>query len=369
VLFSGSFALFLVLVGLKFDPRFGFTELAGFGDTWEARRTSRLSQVPHHVKPRSNGYDGQFYAQIALDPALRDADLTTAIDAPAYRARRILLPATAHALGFGRPAAVLQVYCLLNVACWIALGFLLLHWIPMEGIRDFARWAACMFSMGVLDSVRLALTDMPALLLVLVSMLLLARAREVPAALAGVLAVLTKETSILGLGHFFAPSRLRDRAAFVRSLAWVAVAAGAFVLWMTYVSTRFGEMGLQADGNITFPFSEFMDAAFGAIAELSRARFDTRYAFRLAAMAGLTIQFAWLVWHRQPASAMWRLGMIYAILFVCLGSNVWHGYWAACRLALPMTVAFNVLLPKNRAFWPLLVLSNLPVIHAVIRWL
>ena len=45
----------------------------------------------------AGGYDGQFYAQIACDPTLRDPALVPAVDTLAYRARRIGLPATAWA--------------------------------------------------------------------------------------------------------------------------------------------------------------------------------------------------------------------------------------------------------------------------------
>ena len=38
---------------------------------------------------------------------------------------------------------------------------------------------------------------------------------------------------------------------------------------------------------------------------------------------------------------------------------------AATRVLLPMTFAFNVLLPRNRWFWPLFVVGNLPTVHGL----
>ena len=47
---------------------------------------------------------------------------------------------------------------------------------------------------------------------------------------------------------------------------------------------------------------------------------------------------------------------------VVLGPDVWGGYpGAALRVVLPMTIAFNLLLPRTRRFWPLAILGNLSV--------
>ena len=65
----------------------------------------------------------------------------------------------------------------------------------------------------------------------------------------------------------------------------------------------------------------------------------------------------------------WRIGAAYSILLLFLSYWVWSGYWAACRAVLPMTIAFNLLLPPNRFFWPLWILGNLTLLHGVWRFL
>lgn len=140
--------LLAILVLDKFSPQTGFTSLIRFGEAWQNRRHSSLQNLPVATVSASSGYDGQFYAQIALDPLLRDAEFARIIDAPAYRARRILVPATAATLGFGSPWWTLQAYALINVFCWFALGWLLLRHIGGHSWPDFARWAGCMFSLG-----------------------------------------------------------------------------------------------------------------------------------------------------------------------------------------------------------------------------
>ena len=62
----------------------------------------------------------------------------------------------------------------------------------------------------------------------------------------------------------------------------------------------------------------------------------------------------------------WRLGIVYAGLMTVIGFSVWEGSPGAfVRLLLPMTVAFNVLLPQSRWFWPLFALGNLTLVQGV----
>ena len=50
-------------------------------------------------------------------------------------------------------------------------------------------------------------------------------------------------------------------------------------------------------------------------------------------------------------------------LLFLLGPAVWGGHpGAAGRVVLPMTIAFNVLLPRQRWFWPLFALGNVTVL-------
>ena len=62
-----------------------------------------VRDVPRRVYVDSMGYDGQFYAQLAVDPLLQSPGIENALDAPAYRARRILLSWTAYVFGFRTP--------------------------------------------------------------------------------------------------------------------------------------------------------------------------------------------------------------------------------------------------------------------------
>ena len=79
-------------VGQLYRPATGFTTLILFGGQFEGNALPAVRAVPHHIEAGA-GYDGQFYAQLALDPLLRSEAITTAIDNAG-------IPRTAH------PAAV-----------------------------------------------------------------------------------------------------------------------------------------------------------------------------------------------------------------------------------------------------------------------
>lgn len=359
--------LFALLVLAKFDANAGFAPLLRLGGQWESRQHPALRQLQFPTLPESAGYDGQFYAQLALDPTLRDPALARALDSPAYRARRIALPALAHLLGVGRPALILQIYAVLNVACWFALGWLLLRPWPPVSAANFARWFGCMFSLGVLDSVRQSLVDLPALLCLVLAVQ--AHARSLPRGAAWLaLGHLTKETNLLGSAALYA---WRDRhEPMSRSWSWLALSCLPLALWLLYVGSRFeGEAAQTGLGNFTWPLLGAVGQWLRSAGEFSGGNFDSRHLFSLLAIPGLFLQFGVLCRHRAPGEAWWRIGVAYGVLLLFLGEWVWSGYWAACRAVLPLTIAFNLLLPPGRAFWPLWVAGNITILHGIWRFL
>src|SRR6204780_5500527 len=93
----------VILLGVEIrrwhDPHTGFSSLIDFGERFAPRRLPERSDQPLYTYGRS-GYDGQFYAQLAVAGNPFDPALARALDAPVYRTRRMLLPALAHLAGF-----------------------------------------------------------------------------------------------------------------------------------------------------------------------------------------------------------------------------------------------------------------------------
>jgi len=358
---------FLALIGARWDSRTGFTSVLRFSEGYAKKRIAPLRDLPVATFPTGNGYDGQFYVQLALSPTLRDPGLTEALDAPAYRARRILPAWTAWMLGFGRPWLVVNAFALLNVFCWLALAWLLPRWLPGAGARPFAAWACVLLGVGCLESVRLSLTDLPATLLLALGVCALETGRRRGAVLAFAGAALTKETSLFVCSVFTgsAGRTFSWRTSFLGTLG----VALPLLLWSAYVSHVFGFDASAGQGNFDWPGLAWVRHVGHCVQALAAGDFDGRYSFGLLAALSLAWQALWLWRHRRPENAWWRIGAAYALLLPFLGDGVWHGYWAALRAVLPLTLAYTLLIRDDKRFWLLLLLGQVTLPHALWRFL
>jgi hypothetical protein len=132
-----------------------------------------------------------------------------------------------------------------------------------------------------------------------------------------------------------------------------------------YLKTR----GLPADMSgarkIGLPLAAYLEKLVSTIGALRRGA-DHYVWFSLLSGAAPTAQAAVLAAYRNWSSPWWRLGAAYALLGLVRGPAVWEGHpGAAARVLLPMTIAFNVLLPGSRLFWPLWILGNLALVHGL----
>jgi hypothetical protein len=356
-------AAFLYFVGRFHIPGKGFTALINFGDAYSARRLPEISATTTYIVPESTGYDAQWYAQLAVRPDLRSAEIATAVDNVPYRARRIFFPLVASLLGGGDPQRTLEVYALTNVVCWILLGAVLLHWLPPRCWGNVARWIAVMLSYGLSFSVRNALVDGPALLLIATGVLLHEKGRDLSAAAVLGLAGLGKETCILaGAALVHAPFRsLRDWARLALKASFVVL---PLALWLFYLLTSFGfgsgEMGAR---NFAFPLVELWQKTVRCAAALGGFPRAFEYAIGdCLLLVSLVSQFLFFALRPRPMEAWWRIGAAFAALMAILGEAVWEGFpSAAGRVVLPMAFAFNILLPRGPRWWPLFILGNLSV--------
>jgi hypothetical protein len=350
--------LVLWSVGQLYRPKVGFTTLILFGKAFEPARLPALRDVPHWVEFGA-GYDGQFYAQLAVDPFLRSGSIATALDSPPYRARRILLPWTAHLLGWGDPWRTLQAYALLNVASWLLLAFLLLYWLRPGSARPVLAWTACLLSEGLLASMRRSVPDGPSVLVLALAILAVEKNRRwLGAALLG-LAGLTRETNLLG-GAILIPERpgVRQLAAFAAQGAFAAAPIALWVLHLWWIGYPPNDTGL---GNFGVPLASYVTKWSVTVRDLLQGGWDSYARFSLLTLVALTTQACFFAWQRDWRSGWWRVGAVYALFMIVLGDAVWEGHPAAVgRVLLPMTVAFNVMLPRLRwrVFLPFWILGN-----------
>jgi hypothetical protein len=179
---------------------------------------------PDLVLPGGIGHDGQQFYVIARSPTDLDG-LTENLDRPRYRLQRPLFPLLAWALhpgggGYGLVAALVVVGAASVFLAGIAAG-------ALSRRLGGGAWPALLIPLlpGTYAALRLTLADTLALGLVLGSLYASERGRPAGAVVAGVLAVLAKESILVVLiGHALFR---RTRA----SIAAAVAAGGAVALW------------------------------------------------------------------------------------------------------------------------------------------
>ena len=358
-------ALFLWNAAQFYLPGKGFTYLIMFGERQHASYLPELRAVNHFELEDSSGYDSQFYAQIAMHPALGDPVLKKAVDSLPYRARRILFCWTAWLLAGGDPAGAMHVYAVQNLVCWVLLAFVLLRWFPPTGWENLFRWAGVMFSFGLCFSVRGSLVDGPSLLLIAVAMALAEAGMPWLSACVMGIAGLGKETNILA-GAAVTPFPPRTRGEWVRLAARCLLVVAPLILWLACLKAWLGSGGDAGARNFASPFSAYVAKWLDAVHQLSVEGSDSLAKWSIAMLVALMVQCLFLVLVPQPRNPWWRLGICYAVLMALLGDAVWEGYpGAASRVLLPMALAFNVLVPRGRGWWVVLVLGNLTMLSSL----
>ncbi len=254
-------AIFLASVARFYHPTTGFTALIAFPDGNDSEAPA-LQDLPHERVPPWASYDGQFYAQRALDPLARDPRVDRAMDLAPYRARRILFSWTAYVLGLGRPAWILEAFALQNVAAWLILAILVTRWLPLRSGRHLALWTACLFSHGLLWSVRFALLDGPSLVLTALAIVAAERERWILSACVVGVNGLGRETNVLGVFAQAFPARPRE---WLRLACAAVIVVLPLLIWEDYLYSIYRSTIFAGGDQLTMPGSALVSTVGRAL--------------------------------------------------------------------------------------------------------
>ena len=215
--------------------------------------------------------------------------------------------------------------------------------------------------------------DGPGMLLLALGVAAMERGRTNRAAWVVGIACLAKSTNVLWSAMVVGPEDVRHRnwqGVVLRGLL-VAAPLTAWMLYLVLGTPLGGASELVAgshgiSNNFAVPFSGYAAKWGATVAELRDAGWDSYARFSLLALIGLTTQAVVLLAVRDWRNPWWRASIGSIVLMAFLGPAVWAGYpGAVTRVLLPMTFAFNAVLPRTRWFWPLFVLGNLPLLHSL----
>jgi hypothetical protein len=357
--------LFLWICSQFYVPGKGFTYLVMFGGKESARYVPALKAINHYEQEDSYGYDAQYYAQIAMRPWLSNRRLQAAVDSLPYRARRILFCWTAYGLAWGDAERALHIYSVQNIFCWLALAVVLLRWFPANSWENFIRWFGVMFSFGLCFSVRGSLVDGPSLLLIALGLLLIEIGRPWWAALLLGAAGLGKETNLLAAGALPLP-RANFHSWLMAGVRFL-VAIIPLLLWMEVLWFWLGSTGDAGHRNFDLPFAAYVTKWKQTIAQWETEGVGSVAQWSILMLIAMSVQWLYFVLRPRWSEPWWRVGFAYAMLMAVVGDAVWEGYpGAASRVLLPMTLAFNIAVPRGRklGWWVVLLLGNLTVLFS-----
>jgi len=263
------------------------------------------------VERHSAGYDGQFYYRLALNPFThRWIEYGIRLDVPTYRQQRILMPLIAWIFSLGNPSAIPWLFLIINIA-----GVALLAWCSSRLAAPWWSAAVWLYPGWLLTLSRDCSEIVEVSLLMATALALQGRRRFALATILGTLAVLAKETALLGI---IGLTLMQLPAAFapliVPVVAHLALKMLLFNVWQAQSSL--------GTGHFAIPFS-------GLIHSFSLARpFPMMTNFELGALAMMAVLAA--LSFRRTYGAAW---LLYLPLLAVLDEGFWIEDWSFMRAA------------------------------------
>ena len=362
---------FLAIVASYYSRDTGFTVFLSLPANSHSYELPAVQAIPHAHDEVDDGYDGQFYAQMAVDPLLRDPAIDRTMDKAGYRTHRILFSWTAWGMGLGRPAWILQAYAFQNVIAWLVLAWVLCIWCPPRDARTFVLWAGALFTHGLLISVRNAVPDGPSVLLTALAVLAADRGRPWISVMVTGVAGLARETNVLvGVALLREPYAGRGFSRAAKLLAAALICVIPIALWFDYLRSIYGAAAFSGGGHIAVPLSGLWWKLQASATELAANGFTVKTMANMASLGGFFAQVAALVWctrtglrERSMASSWFQVAWVFLLLGLVAHRVVWDGSPGAfTRVTLPLAVGVNALMAlAPRAPWWLIIGANLGV--------
>lgn len=216
------------------------------------------SRFSHEDPSGSEGYDGQFAYQIALNPL----DAAPHLDVPAYRYQRILYPLLVRLVAFGLPSLIPWGLILVNLVA-IGVG----TWATERLLVEFGanRWYALAYGLygGLMLGLRADLNEPLAQALVQLAILAWEKKAKGWAAMGFALAALAKETALIFLFAYllFAAGKRAWGAAARLAAGCMPFTLYQLVLWVWLGNPGIGSGGAGATNFSLCPLGGWLTVA------------------------------------------------------------------------------------------------------------
>ena len=225
-----------------------------------------------------------------------------------------------------------------------------------------------LWSTGTLTSLARALTDLPAAVLSVVAVFL--NNNYFGSAFFG-MAALFRETSVLS---FFSIMWLDQKQKTVsrQLLAYGLIMTLPIMVWTLYVNSQMSAGEALKIRNFSFPFFVIWQKLYNSVNDVflgfPNCTIHSRVylVFELICPLSLIIQSAYFFIKPRINSKIWRLGIGFAILLLCLGGSIWVEQFAYCRSVLLLTICFNLLIHEyepGAAYYSWYILGNIGMFY------
>lgn len=223
---------------------------------------------PIQIREKSDGYDGQFYYRLAIEPnASTKAAHGVTFDAPAWRQQRIGYPVLGYLLSWGQPALVPLALFVINL---IGIGILALSVRSLQNqlqLQSWFSWAVMLWP-GYAVTLTHDTTEIVAVALLTLALNAYVSGRYVWYMILAALTTLTRETSIILFGGIFVYNAFkikpwnwlraqsitavwRDPAGqkAIRQIFWIGLAMVPYLAWWQYLTLHWGVSPQQSGNN------------------------------------------------------------------------------------------------------------------------
>lgn len=372
------FAVLLLLpstyITSKYNPETHFTSLICFGSELSTSSLKEVREIPKTCIG-TIGYDGQYYAQIAVDPSLRNPQLRSALDSPWYRAKRILVPALCYVIGLGKPWLIVQAYALINMIFYALLLGGLIYFIKPHSVRELLGIGTIMWTTGCLVSIERSLLDLPAATFVFLAASMGNR-WSFPIFSA---AVLTKETALFSILAVAWSRSWRGKEICTTAILTAGAIIAPIICWSGYVSSIFGGSIVEKSHSLGGPLIGLFEKVYGSGASLltiftkqSISAFLAVFSLsELLTVLSLIVEALYVIIKPRLDSPYWRMGIGFALLYFFLAEPAFIEQIGYTRIVLPLTVAFNLLLIQHerRHFIAWFCAGNVGLAFWICRWI
>ncbi len=326
---------------------------------------ANVDRVPDGaVRVPGTGYDGQFFFALAQDPLASDPGTRAALDTPAYRTQRVLLPASAWMLSAGGQEELLVwVIPLLNVVAMGLIAFAAGAFALSSGLSAWFGMVAGLLPGLVLAAVR-DLAEPMALAALALGLLAYSRRAPIAYGVAMTAALLGRESLVLVVIPLFAVDLLRSRWALAIASG---IAMAILAAWQGWLWGALGSSGITAGGQETWGWP--LEGPMGFIGSLAATdELTTRVGLWALAtiVVGVALAATALVsaWRQRDALGI-PLAVI-AVVTLFFGPSLWGDTATFPRnLAVLMLLSVIVLLRDRPNTWQRAVLIS-PLIVTVL---